>query len=189
MRSLPYQRRLITALTAAALIAFLTTTIRAENEGQADLDMATELQLTAETLGDLEKVIKLAESALKKGLDKGQTEFAKQMLAATLFQHANRLGRVDLRADAAQPALADRSAQQALKDLDKAKTYDADAARHLPAGSQAAGAARRRREGGPGGHRRGHQAAQGEGRAEAAGQGLHPAGRDDGGQGQEAGRF
>lgn len=60
------------------------------NEGQKDLDEATDLQLTAETLGDLEKVAELCESALKKGLDDGQTQFAKQLLSSTLYQHAQK---------------------------------------------------------------------------------------------------
>ena len=80
--------RMFTLALAALLV--LPLAARAENEGQADLDKATDLQLGAESLGELEKVIELAESALKKGLDEGQTEFAKQMLAATLYQHANR---------------------------------------------------------------------------------------------------
>lgn len=83
-------RRLIPAFTAAALLALAASSARAENEGQADLDKATELQLTAETLGDLEKVIELGESALKKGLDKDQAQLAKQILAATSYQWANR---------------------------------------------------------------------------------------------------
>ncbi len=62
----------------------------AAEEGQKDLDEATDLQLTAETLGDLEKVAELCESAIKKGLDKGQEEFAKQLLSSTLFQHAEK---------------------------------------------------------------------------------------------------
>ncbi|MCA9162723.1 MAG: hypothetical protein KDA62_07080, partial [Planctomycetales bacterium] len=39
-------------------------------DGQKDLDQATELQLSAESLGDLEKVADLCESAIKKGLSK-----------------------------------------------------------------------------------------------------------------------
>jgi hypothetical protein len=65
----------------------------AEGEGQADLDAATDLQVGAESLADLEKVSGLVESALKKGLDKGQEAFAKRMLAATLYQHADRLSK------------------------------------------------------------------------------------------------
>src|SRR3954471_20376984 len=78
----------LVALAALAALSFVA--VAADKPGQADLDQATDLQITAETLGDLEKVIKLAESALEKGLDKEQQEFAKKLLAAALYQHANR---------------------------------------------------------------------------------------------------
>jgi hypothetical protein len=77
-------------VVCAALVSLSTAAQAADKPGQADLDMAADLQVTAETLGDLEKVIKLAESALEKGLDKDQEDFAKKMLAAALFSHANR---------------------------------------------------------------------------------------------------
>lgn len=63
----------------------------AQNEGQGELDKATELQIQAQTLADLEQVTKLCEEALKKGLDEGNQAFAKQLLSSTLFQHASRL--------------------------------------------------------------------------------------------------
>ncbi|MCH5376161.1 MAG: tetratricopeptide repeat protein [Planctomycetes bacterium] len=63
----------------------------AQNEGQDELDKATELQIRAQSLADLEQVAKLCEDALKKGLDEGNQAFAKQLLSSTLFQHASRL--------------------------------------------------------------------------------------------------
>lgn len=116
-------RRMMTALTALTLIALLTPLAKAENEGQADLDKATELQLTAETLADLEKVVELGESALKKGLDEGQTALAKQILAASLFQHASRHAAAIFEQSPPSrqwPLLR----QYALRDIDKAKRYD-----------------------------------------------------------------
>jgi tetratricopeptide (TPR) repeat protein len=86
--------------------------------------MATELQLGAETLGDLEKVIKHAETALEKGLDEANQAFAKKLLASTLYQHANRT----VEALAGRRQRGTRLAtirEQALKDLEKAKRYDA----------------------------------------------------------------
>src|SRR4051812_49727291 len=62
----------------------------AASEGQKDLDAATDLQLIAKSLGDMEKVAELCESAIKKGLDKGDEDLAKQMLASILFQHAQK---------------------------------------------------------------------------------------------------
>lgn len=116
-------RRLLIALVALAPFAF-STAPAADNPGQTDLDAAADLQITAETLGDLEKVIKLAEGALAKGLDKGQTEFANKLLAATLYQHANRSVESVLERRRRDPRLA-TIRTQALKDLDKAKRYDA----------------------------------------------------------------
>lgn len=111
-------------LFATICIALLSPAVAwAENEGQADLDAATELQLSAETLGDLEKVIEKAESALKKGLDEGQAQFAKQMLAATLYQHANRLAAAIFEQQPPSPRWP-LVRQYALKDLEKAKAAD-----------------------------------------------------------------
>lgn len=59
--------------------------------GQADLDRAIEEKATARSLNDLEVVIELCESALRKGLDEVNGQFAKQLLSATLFQHADQL--------------------------------------------------------------------------------------------------
>lgn len=64
---------------------------RAQNPGQAELDKATELQVAAKSLTDLEQVVKLCETAIKKGLDDGNKKFAEQLLTSTLYQHAARL--------------------------------------------------------------------------------------------------
>jgi tetratricopeptide (TPR) repeat protein len=115
-------RRLLIAFVALAPFA-LSSVPAADNPGQADLDAAADLQITAETLGDLEKVIKLAEGALAKGLDKGQTDFANKLLAATLYQHANRSSESILERRRRDPRLG-TIRTQALKDLEKAKRYD-----------------------------------------------------------------
>lgn len=102
-----------------ALTILLAPGVRAADEGQADLDKAIELQVTARTLGDLEKVAKFCESALKKGLDEANQTFAKQVLSSTLYKHAEQLcGPVLDRTppDPRWPLLR----QLALKDLDKA---------------------------------------------------------------------
>jgi tetratricopeptide (TPR) repeat protein len=118
MRTLPI---LLAAL--ATLFLLPNWALAADKPGQADLDAATDLQITAETLGDLEKVIKLAESALTKGLDKDQEEFAKKLLAATLYQHANRNAEsiIERRRRGGQ---FQTIRQQSLKDLEKAKKHD-----------------------------------------------------------------
>lgn len=78
-------------VVGVALLAGGVAAWAEENKGQEDLDKATELQVTAQSLGDLEKVIQLTEDAIKKGLDAGNEQFAKQLLSSTLFQHAERL--------------------------------------------------------------------------------------------------
>lgn len=60
--------------------------------GQADLDKAIELKLNASTFSDLGEVIRLCESAIEKGLDEANAEFAKQLLGATRFQRGLLVG-------------------------------------------------------------------------------------------------
>lgn len=83
--------RILAFFTLCGAVALFAMPVRAESEGQADLDQATELQVTAKSLADLEKVARLCESALQKGLDEANTEFANKLMTATLFQHASRL--------------------------------------------------------------------------------------------------
>jgi len=81
----------LSGICFCALTIVLAPGIEAAHEGQADLDKATEQQVTARSLADLEKVAKLCESALKKGLDEANQAFAKQLLSSTLYQHAGQL--------------------------------------------------------------------------------------------------
>ena len=71
--------------------------VLAGNEGLEDLDQATLQKITASQFNHLEEVIKLCESALEKGLDEGHANFAKQLLASTLYERAERSGRAQLR--------------------------------------------------------------------------------------------
>jgi tetratricopeptide (TPR) repeat protein len=116
-------RRFAIAAVLAGFLSVLSPLSGAEGEGQADLDAATDLQVSAESLADLEKVTDLIESALKKGLDKGQEDFAKRMLAANLYQHAERLSKAIFEQ---KPATRNWQLvrQHALKDLEKAKQHD-----------------------------------------------------------------
>ena len=81
-------------LFAVAAIVLSATVVRAENEGQEDLDQATEKKLSANSPDDLSQVIDLCESALKKGLDDANTQFANNLLTSTLMQRANFLTKV-----------------------------------------------------------------------------------------------
>ncbi|NLF06452.1 MAG: tetratricopeptide repeat protein, partial [Pirellulaceae bacterium] len=76
---------------SAALFIALALPISAalaDNEGREDLDKATEAKLTADSMDDLNEVIRLAESALEKGLDESNAAFAKKLLASTYIQRA-----------------------------------------------------------------------------------------------------
>jgi len=75
------------------LILATSTAAVAANEGQADLDRATEVILTAGTIDDLGTVIGLCRGALNKGLDEGNTQYAESLLASTLIRRgAQRAG-------------------------------------------------------------------------------------------------
>jgi len=87
-RLLPFTSVLTLTLFALGVGA-LPVPARAENEGQADLDKATQQKLGAQTAGDLTEVIQLCEAALKKGLDKGNAAFANDLLASALVQRGS----------------------------------------------------------------------------------------------------
>ncbi len=117
-------RRLSLTVLVLFALSLLANLAHAEGAGQKDLDEAADLQVAAETLADFEKVVSLAESALKKGLDKGQEEFAHKLAAATLYQHAERSAKAIF--EQSPPTRNWQLVRQiALKNLDKAKKHDA----------------------------------------------------------------
>ena len=73
----------------ALVLGAFPISARAANEGQADLDKATQQKLGAQSSTDFTDVIQLCESALKKGLDKGNTAFANDLMAAALVQRGS----------------------------------------------------------------------------------------------------
>ncbi len=77
-------------LLVPVLMLLIAGPLYAAGEGQEDLDKATEAKFSAETVGDLSEVIRLADSALKKGLDESNTEFARKILSSTLVQRGPR---------------------------------------------------------------------------------------------------
>ncbi len=114
-------------LVLATAVVLSAAVVRAENEGQEDLDQATEKKLSANSLDDLTQVIDLCDSALKKGLDDANTQFANNLLTSTLMQRANFIAKVIVeRIPQNWPNLR----QMALDDLDKALKIHPD----LPAG-------------------------------------------------------
>ncbi|HEX4146051.1 MAG TPA: tetratricopeptide repeat protein [Pirellulales bacterium] len=84
MRSWP---RIAWAVSICLVLAACSIA-RADNEGQADLDRATDVKLSAKSIDDLETVIGLCRKALDAGLDTDNGKFATELLAGTLTQRA-----------------------------------------------------------------------------------------------------
>ena len=105
---------------ALVLVAtLLAGPARAENEGQEDLDKATDAKLSATTLGNLAEVIRLAESALEKGLDKDNSTFAQNVLVSTLIHRGTALGERIFHRSPPDPRWP-QFRQEALADLERA---------------------------------------------------------------------
>src|SRR3954463_16776769 len=66
----------------------------AEGNGQKDLDEALRVKVTAENLRDLNKTVELLQSALDKGLDVENSDFAEGMLRESLMERASQLAAV-----------------------------------------------------------------------------------------------
>src|SRR5215471_18585381 len=81
-------RPIFLVLFSTAAIFASATAAFAENEGQDDLDKATEKKLAADSLQDLDDVINLCDTAIQKGLDPTNTTFANNLLVSTLMQRA-----------------------------------------------------------------------------------------------------
>ncbi len=95
--------------------------------GQPDLDEATRLKLTATDGREIGRVIDLLNSAIKKGLDKENEAFAKQMLASTYMERGAAVGAIALEQAVAQPSRTAGWTQLraiALADLRKAVELD-----------------------------------------------------------------
>lgn len=93
---MPSNRRWIIPCVFALLVG-PACPAAAQNEGQDQLDRATETKLNAKTMQDLNRVCELIDSAMEKGLDEANTQFARQLLGATLLQRGMLKGKVALR--------------------------------------------------------------------------------------------
>jgi len=78
--------------------------------GQALLDEAFELKLTARTGQDFAKVVQRCEEAIKKGLDKENEKFARQLMTSTLYQYVSRVCEPILENDRPDPSWRQRRA-------------------------------------------------------------------------------
>jgi tetratricopeptide (TPR) repeat protein len=114
---------LIRTILPAVLVMIAAVTARADSKGQADLDKATEAKLNATTITDLGDIIRLTESALKKGLDPGNTEFANKLLVSTLLLRARETSK-QLRAGAGSIEEFLQKRDLALVDLERAIVLD-----------------------------------------------------------------
>lgn len=113
--------RLTRSGTTAWLLAacLLSGYALASNEGQTDLDKATEAKLNVRTFSDLGEVIRLCESALAKGLDKDNAVLAKELLVSTRIERAKVAAKRILESSPPDPNWP-QFRQFALEDLDKA---------------------------------------------------------------------
>jgi tetratricopeptide (TPR) repeat protein len=101
-----------------------------DSPGQEDLDKATQAKLAANSLTDLNDVVRLLEDALKKGLDADNTTFANQLLSATLFQRGALIGSAIFESMPPDPRWPDYR-RVALQDLERAVKLDAQQAEAL----------------------------------------------------------
>ena len=118
--SLPTRFHIVCVLAAGALLGGQA---RAGNEGQDDLDKATEAKLSVSTLIDLTNVIRLCESALEKGLDEDNTKFANKLLASTLTQRGLIVSKTIFKSMPPDPRWP-QFRRLALEDLEKAVKID-----------------------------------------------------------------
>jgi tetratricopeptide (TPR) repeat protein len=88
-----WQRLFAFTLTLAVLVVSAPRAF-ADGEGQNDLNEALRVKITAEGLRELNQVIELLESALDKGLDVENSDFAEQVLSESLLQRAMQLAEV-----------------------------------------------------------------------------------------------
>jgi tetratricopeptide (TPR) repeat protein len=112
---------------AFSFVIACTAFALAANEGQDDLDKATQLKIAAETLDDLAEVVEKLDSSIEKGLDKENEELAQQMLVSTLMQRGTMFATAVFNVPAADPQRNMRVMQLrswALTDLQRALEID-----------------------------------------------------------------
>ncbi|MBX3413327.1 MAG: tetratricopeptide repeat protein [Pirellulales bacterium] len=118
---------ILTILLALFLALGAVDHALAANEGQAALDQALELKLSATNVGELSQVIELCKKSLQDGLDADNEKFAKGLLASTLIQRATLLTGVLFSGGTIPAQLAveiPRMRALAQQDLEDALTFD-----------------------------------------------------------------
>jgi len=123
-----FARRVLSLLFVWA--SFSPVAAFAQLDGQEDLDKALDAKINAQTLPELTEVINLAQSALDKGLEEGDADFAKNLLASTLQQRAEAVS--EHLSEGMQTRLGDPEFRQEYAQLRRAATYDLERAlRHV----------------------------------------------------------
>ena len=115
--------KLMPLFVPAILLALGVGALRAADEGQEDLDEATETKLSADSFSDLGEVIRLTESSLTKGLDEANAAFANKLLVSTFIQRAHETIKQILTGVRSTADLRQKR-QFALSDLEKAVKLD-----------------------------------------------------------------
>jgi len=113
--------------TCCFLLAVCVSPVAAENEGQEDLDKATQLKVSAETLDDLGEVIDHVDTAIEKGLDKENKKFADDLLVSSLLQRGQLFAGAVFNVSAQDPQRGLRAMQFrqfALSDLQRVTSLD-----------------------------------------------------------------
>ncbi|MHB8970446.1 MAG: tetratricopeptide repeat protein [Pirellulaceae bacterium] len=92
-------------------------------DGQAELDKAMDLKITATNLNELAEVATLCEKAIEKGLGQEDEAFAKQLLTGALYQRAERICQPLVHAPVMTPDLK-KMRDLVMPDLEKIIKYD-----------------------------------------------------------------
>jgi tetratricopeptide (TPR) repeat protein len=100
-----------------------TKAVASGGDGVAALDEALRARIEVNDLRDLNRVILLVESALEKGLDDADEEFAQNMLCDTLMERATKLMQV-FSTQPLQPNQAQQIRNLVTSDLRRVLTYD-----------------------------------------------------------------
>ena len=78
----------ICSLALLVLVPTLAWGQKVTEKGLPELDKAVEMQLSAETLADLERIVESCEKAMEAGLNDDNKKFAQKLISSTLLEHA-----------------------------------------------------------------------------------------------------
>ncbi|MFK7767620.1 MAG: tetratricopeptide repeat protein [Mariniblastus sp.] len=91
MRSKDWIR--MSQLAITLLMCLMTLPVLGQEDGGEDLGKALDQKLKATSTTDLDAVVRLCRSAIKKGLSKDDTKTAQQLAAAASYEHADQLNK------------------------------------------------------------------------------------------------